>query len=109
MNTNRALLVGYDHTDDKDNTVLVVGERLPGAKVTTIINAFQGVEAKELYEKLVTKIDKTKTVTYKYEVEIGGGCATGSVTVPEGCTDDDIRLAIMDDLYDVSYERVEEE
>lgn len=104
----RSLLVGYDHTDGKDNTVLVVGDRLPGARTTTIINAFQGIEAKELYEKLTTKVDKTKTVTYKYEVEIGGGCATGSVIVHEGCTDDDIRLAIMDDLYDVSYERVDE-
>lgn len=50
----------------------------------------------------------TKFVTYKYEVNIGGGCATGFVTVPEYCTDDEIRLTIMDDLYDVSYERVEE-
>ena len=49
-----------------------------------------------------------KTVQYKYEVNIGGGCATGSVTVPEGATDDDIRLAIMDDLYDVDYEKVED-
>ena len=54
----RSLLVGYDHTDGKDNTVLVVGERLPGAKATTIINAFQGVEAKWLYEKLTTKVEK---------------------------------------------------
>lgn len=40
----------------------------------------------------------------KYEVNIGGGCATGTVIVPDDATDDDIRLAILDDLYDVDYE-----
>lgn len=42
---------------------------------------------------------------YTYEVNIGGGVATGSVIVPDNATDDEIRLAIMDDLYDVSYEK----
>lgn len=42
---------------------------------------------------------------YRYEVNIGGGCATGSVFVDEGASDDEIRLAIMDDLYGVYYER----
>ena len=44
----------------------------------------------------------------KYEVGIGGTCATGSVFVDDNATDDDIRLAIMDDLYYVDYEIVEE-
>lgn len=50
-----------------------------------------------------------KIIAYRYEVEIGGGCATGTVFVPENANDDEIRLAIMDDLYDVNYERVAEE
>lgn len=45
------------------------------------------------------------SVWYDYEVNIGGGCATGSVMVSEDATDDEIRLAILDDLYDVSYRR----
>lgn len=45
-----------------------------------------------------------QNVTYKYDVN----GYTGYVTVPECATDDDIRLAIMDDLYDVNYERVDE-
>ena len=35
------------------------------------------------------------------------GCATGSVLVSEYATDDEIRLAIMNDLYEVSYHRQE--
>ena len=44
---------------------------------------------------------------YYYEVNVGGGCATGYVYVPDDATDDDIRLAILDDLYDVSYKLIE--
>jgi len=45
----------------------------------------------------------------KYEVNVGDGCGTGSVFVNEDATDDDIRLAIMDDLYSVEYWDGEEE
>ena len=44
---------------------------------------------------------------YNYEVNVGSGCATGSVLVSEYATDDEIRLAIMNDLYEVSYHRQE--
>lgn len=47
-----------------------------------------------------------KTTTSKeiqYEVNVGSGCANGTVFVDEGATDEEIRLAIMDDLYDVDY------
>ena len=44
----------------------------------------------------------------KYEVNVGSGAANGSVLVADDATDDDIRLAIMDDLYDVNY-TIEEE
>lgn len=43
----------------------------------------------------------------KYEVNVGSGAANGSVLVPDDATDDDIRLAIMDDLYSVNYEKEE--
>lgn len=44
-----------------------------------------------------------------YEVNVGSGCGTGSVFVDDDATDDDIRLAIMDDLYSVDYWVAEEE
>ena len=47
------LLVGVDFSK-KDNGVLIVGRKRPNESVD-IINAFQGEEAKELYEKLITK------------------------------------------------------
>lgn len=50
-----------------------------------------------------------RLVEYKYEVDVGSGCGTGSVFVPESATDDEILLKIMHDLYDVSYEKVQKE
>lgn len=48
------LLIGFDFTRGEDVGVLIVGRR-DNKGVTDIINAFQGKEARELYEKLVTK------------------------------------------------------
>lgn len=45
----------------------------------------------------------------RYEVNVGSGCGTGSVFVDDDATDDDIQLAIMDDLYSVDYWAAEEE
>lgn len=50
-----------------------------------------------------------KTTTSKeiqYEVDVGSGCANGTVFVDESATDEEIRLAIIDDLYDVDYHEV---
>lgn len=50
-----------------------------------------------------------KTITSKeiqYEVNVGSGCSNGTVFVDENATDEEIRLAIMDDLYDVDYHEV---
>lgn len=46
---------------------------------------------------------------WNYEVNVGSGSANGSVLVEDNASDDDIRLAIMDDLYCVSYEMVGED
>lgn len=48
------VLVGIDY-DDKTNTgVLIVGKQRPNKSVD-IINAIDGPEDKELFEKLITK------------------------------------------------------
>lgn len=39
----------------------------------------------------------------KYVVDVGGGAAYGTVFVDKDATDDDVRLAIMNDLYSVDY------
>ena len=49
-----------------------------------------------------------KMIEYEYEVNVGSGCCNGTVFVEDTATDNDIRLAIMDDLYDVWYEKVDE-
>lgn len=56
----RCLLVSIDiqgGKDGKDNTVLIVGEKKNKDNIE-IINAFQGEEALELYNKLITKKEK---------------------------------------------------
>ena len=51
------------------------------------------------------KPSQVESIWVKYEVNVGGGCATGSVLVPENASDDDIKVAIIDDLYFVDYEK----
>lgn len=52
-NISDSILIGYDQRDG-DNVVLIVGRKAPKQSVE-VINAFQGEEAKELYERLITK------------------------------------------------------
>lgn len=52
-NISDSILIGYDQRD-ADNAVLIVGRKAPKQSVE-VINAFQGEEAKELYERLITK------------------------------------------------------
>lgn len=47
------LLVSVDLTTNGDNAVLIVGRKKPNQAVN-VINAFQGEEAVELYNRLVT-------------------------------------------------------
>lgn len=51
--TSDSLIVGFDSSAGKDGTVLIVGRKKPREAVD-VINAFNGEEALELYEKLVT-------------------------------------------------------
>lgn len=45
----------------------------------------------------------------QYEVNVGSGCANGTIFVDEGATDEEIRLAIIDDLCDINYHEVVKE
>jgi hypothetical protein len=51
------LLVSVDFTNGVDTGVLIVGRKQPNEAVS-IVNAFQGEEALELYKKLITKEKK---------------------------------------------------
>ena len=55
MQKTDSLIIGYDitTTPDGDNSVLIVGKK-KGRKVD-IINAFQGEEAIDIWNKLTTK------------------------------------------------------
>lgn len=53
-NVNEGLLIGVDFTNGRDKGVLIVGRKNPKANID-IVNAFQGEEAWELYQKLITK------------------------------------------------------
>lgn len=50
---NDTLLVGFDFTHDADNNVLIVGRK--NGKELDIINAFQGDDAKAMYDLLMEK------------------------------------------------------
>ena len=60
MNTNEfldTLIISYCRQEDKNNSVLIVGRKAP-KKDADIVNAFQGKEADELYERLITVMNK---------------------------------------------------
>lgn len=71
----------------------------------------------KFYDDLIwyfTEYEKDNKITptskeIQYEVNVGSGCANGTVFVDESATDEEIRLAIMDDLYDVDYHEVVKE
>ena len=52
--TTESILVGFDHTNGMDKSVLIIGKKRPNKSVE-IINAFQGPEAEELWRRLTTK------------------------------------------------------
>lgn len=60
MKVNESLIVGVDFTRGEDVGVLIVGRQKKGK--VDIVNAFQGKEAYELYEKLITKKEEKKEI-----------------------------------------------
>lgn len=57
MDITNSVIVGFDYKKDSDNAVLIVGQKNPNMSIS-IINAFQGEEAKQLWEKLTTRKEK---------------------------------------------------
>ena len=51
--TNGAVIVSWDFSNGKDADILLVGKQNNG--VVDVINAFQGQDARDIYEKLLTK------------------------------------------------------
>ena len=56
-NEVRTVLIGLDDTNGIDNAVLVVGTKRVNESIK-IINAFQGKEAIDIFNKLITKKEK---------------------------------------------------
>jgi hypothetical protein len=52
-----SILVAFDTTGGKDKDILIVGKKRPNESVE-IINAFQGEEAIELWNRLTVKKEK---------------------------------------------------
>lgn len=50
----------------------------------------------------------SKLIEVEYEVDVGSGCTTGSVFVDSDANDDEIRLAIINDLYSITHRKLEE-
>lgn len=48
-----SLIISIDTSNGKDDTVLIVGKKTVGQRVE-IVNAFQGEEALDLYNRLTT-------------------------------------------------------
>lgn len=53
MNKSGSFIVSWDFSNGEDTGVLIVGKKLLG-KDAVVINAFQGEEALEQYQKLAT-------------------------------------------------------
>lgn len=56
METTDVLLVGFDFTNGKDHSVLIVGRKNKG-ELVDVVNAFQDEEAKRIYDILTAKND----------------------------------------------------
>lgn len=45
----------------------------------------------------------------KYDVSVGSASRNGTVFVEDNATDDEIRIAIMEDMYYINYKKVDED
>lgn len=59
MNSIGSVIVSWDLSNGRDNSILLVGKQVNGH--VYIVNAFQGEEAVELYKKLTTVKEKGDT------------------------------------------------
>ena len=57
MKTTSSIIVSYDASENGDETILLVGKKNPNETIK-IINAFQGEEARDLWEKLTERNEK---------------------------------------------------
>lgn len=64
--TTDSLIIGFDFSHGEDVGVLIVGRKKISQSIE-IINAFQGEEAKEIYERLTTI--KSRDVMDKIQVQ----------------------------------------
>lgn len=53
------ILVSFNPCNSNGDEILIIGRKTPGVAVE-VINAFQGREAVELYEKLITPTELMK-------------------------------------------------
>lgn len=53
MELNGSLIISWDFTHGRDKDILLVGKQKNG--VVEVINAFQGIEAFELWKKLAIR------------------------------------------------------
>lgn len=51
-------IIGYDFSNGLNKEILIVGKQTARNKPVEIVNAFQGKEAREIYEKLTSKKEK---------------------------------------------------
>lgn len=51
--TNGAFVVSWDFSREEDKNLVIVGERKNG--VMEVVNAFQGKDARDIYERLSKK------------------------------------------------------
>ena len=66
MKSTDSVIVSWDFSHGKDAGVLIVGRQQKGR--VEIINAYQGEEAKEIYQKLV--FHKSKKINYSEELSL---------------------------------------
>ena len=57
MQTAKSIIVSFSKNTEKGSSILIVGDKRLG-KDAVIVNAFEGPEAEELWNKLITKKEK---------------------------------------------------
>ena len=92
----------------EDNTVLALCDDVVGRHCfDSDTNDFETSEIKSFLENWFMETqEKPVNFKYNYRIAVGLDGVIGSVVVPADAGDNDVRLAILDSLGEVSYERV---